>query len=98
MHRSDQIALETVQVLGLDDAFQIQAVLTVLLDLNAAALPHGGGKAQLVVGEQDLQGVDPVAQDFVQLLQQFVQAVAGLGAGQQDIGVKGESTRLVALL
>ena len=54
MHRSDQIALETVQVLGLDDAFQIQAVLTVLLDLNAAALPHGGGKAQLVVGEQDL--------------------------------------------
>ena len=82
---SDEIPFEAVEVFGLDDAFQIKAVFPVLLHLHAAALPHGGGEAEFVVGEQDLEGVDPVAEGLVQFLQQLVQTIAGLGAGQQDI-------------
>ena len=51
MRLSDQIALKAVQILGFDDAFQIQPILPVFLHLYAAALPHGGGKPQLVVGQ-----------------------------------------------
>ena len=51
---SDQIPFKAVQVFGLDDALQIQPVLPVFLHLHAAALPHGGGKAQLIVGQQHL--------------------------------------------
>ena len=40
----------------------------------------------------------PVAEHLVQLLQQLVQPVAGLGAGQQDIGVKAQGVGLVALV
>ena len=78
-----------LEIFRLDDAFQIKAVFPVLLHLHTAALPHGGGEAELVVGEQDLEGVDPVAEGLVQLLQQLVQTIAGFGAGQQDIRVKG---------
>ena len=46
---SDQISFKAVQVFGFYDAFQIQAVLPVLLHLHAAALPHGGGKTQLTL-------------------------------------------------
>ena len=74
-----------MEIFRLDDAFQVKAVFPVLLHLHAAALPHGGGEAELVVGEQDLEGVDPVAEGLIQLLQQLVQTIAGLGAGQQDI-------------
>ncbi len=51
---SDQIPFKAVQVFGLDDALQIQPVLPVFLHLHAAALPHGGGKAQFIVGQQHL--------------------------------------------
>ena len=40
----------------------------------------------------------PVAEHLVQLLQQLVQPVAGLGAGQQDIGVKAQGVGFVALV
>ena len=69
-----------MEIFRLDDAFQVKAVFPVLLHLHAAALPHGGGEAELVVGEQDLEGVDPVAEGLIQLLQQLVQTIAGLGA------------------
>ena len=69
-----------MQVLGLDDALQIQPVLPVFFHLHAAPLPHGGGEAQLIVGQQHPQGVHPVAEHFVQLCQQGVQTIAGLGA------------------
>ena len=42
--------------------------------------------------------MDPVAEGLIQLLQQLVQTIAGLGAGQQDIRVKGQGTGLVALV
>lgn len=51
---SDQIPFKAVQVFRLDDALQIQPVLPVFLHLHAAALPHGGGKAQFIVGQQHL--------------------------------------------
>ena len=51
---SDQIPFKAVQVFRLDDAFQIQPVLPVFFHLHAAPLPHGGGKAQLIVGQQHL--------------------------------------------
>ena len=98
MRLSDQIALKAVQVLGLDDALQIQPVLPVFLHLYAAALPHGGGKPKLVVGQQHPDGVHPVTEHLVQLLQQLVQPVAGFGAGQQDVGVKAQGVGLIALV
>ena len=98
MRLSDQIALKAVQVLGLDDALQIQSVLPVFLHLYAAALPHGGGKPKLVVGQQHPDGVHPVTEHLVQLLQQLVQPVAGFGAGQQDVGVKAQGVGLIALV
>ena len=79
---SDEVALEAVEILGLYDALKVEAVFAVLLQLDAAALPHGGGEAQLVVGQQDADGVDAVAEGLVQLGQQLVEAVAGLGAGE----------------
>ena len=57
-----QIALEAVEVFGLDDAFEVEAVFAVLLELDAAALPHGGGEAQLIVGQENADGVDAVAE------------------------------------
>jgi len=89
MRLSDQIALKAVQVLGLDDTFQIQPILPVFLCLHAAALPHGGGKSQLVVGQQHPDGVHPVAEHLVQLLQQLVQPAAGLGGGWPARGATG---------
>ena len=71
---SDQIALEAVEVFGLDDAFEVEAVFAVLLELDAAALPHGGGEAQLIVGQENADGVDAVAEGLVQLGQQLVEA------------------------
>ena len=71
---SDEVALEAVEVLGLYDALKVEAVFAVLLQLDAAALPHGGGEAQLVVGQQDADGVDAVAEGLVQLLQQLIDA------------------------
>ena len=71
-----------MEVFGLDDAFEVEAVFAVLLELDAAALPHGGGKAQLIVGQENADGVDAVAEGLVQLGQQLVEAVAGLGAGE----------------
>ena len=50
----NQESFKTVQVLRFDDAFQIKPVLPVFLHLHAAALPHGGGKAQFIVGQQHL--------------------------------------------
>ena len=91
-----EVPFKAVQVLGLDDALQIQAIFPVFFHLHAATLPHGGGKAQLVVGQQHPDGVHPVAEHLVQLLQQFVQPVAGLGAGQQDVGVKAQGVGFVA--
>ena len=73
MRLSDQIALKAVQILGFDDAFQIEPVLPVLLHLHAAPLPHGGGQAQLIIGQQHPDGVHTVAEHLVQLLQQLVQ-------------------------
>ena len=87
-----------MQILGLDDAFQIQPILPVFLCLHAAALPHGGGKSQLVVGQQHPDGVHTVAEHLVQLLQQLVQPVAGFGAGQQNVGVKAQGVGLIALV
>ena len=95
---SDQIALEAVEVFGLDDAFEVEAVFAVLLELDAATLPHGGGKAQLIVGQENADGVDAVAEGLVQLGQQLVEAVAGLGAGEQDVGVEAQRAGLVALV
>ena len=51
---SDQIPFKAVQVFRLDDALQIQPVLPVFFHLHAAALPHGSGKAQFIVGQQHL--------------------------------------------
>ena len=98
MRPSDQIALEAVEVFGLDDAFEIKAIFAVLLELDAAALPHGGGEAQLIVGQENADGVDAVAEGLVQLGQQLVEAVAGLGAGEQDVGVEAQRAGLVALV
>ena len=95
---SDEVALEAVEVLGLYDALKVEAIFAVLLQLDAAALPHGGGEAQLVVGQQDADGVDAVAEGLVQLLQQLVESVAGLGTGEQDVRVKAQCTGLVALV
>ena len=47
-----EVPFKAVQILGLDDALQIQAILPVFFHLHAATLPHGSGKAQLVVGQQ----------------------------------------------
>ena len=45
----NQESFKTVQVLSLNDAFQIEPVLPVFLHLHAAPLPHGGGQAQLII-------------------------------------------------
>ena len=79
-----------MEVFGLDDAFEVEAVFAVLLELDAAALPHGGGEAQLIVGQENADGVDAVTEGLVQLGQQLVEAVAGLGAGEQDVGVEAQ--------
>ena len=68
---SDQIALEAVEVFGLDDAFEVEAVFTVLLELDAAALPHGGGEAQLIVGQENADGVDAVAEGLYYTLDPY---------------------------
>ena len=56
-----EVSFKAVQILGLDDALQIQAIFPVFFHLHAATLPHGSGKAQLVVGQQHPDGVHPAA-------------------------------------
>ena len=89
-----EVPFKAVQVLGLDDALQIQAIFPVFFHLHTATLPHGSGKAQLVVGQQHPDGVHPVAEQLVQLLQQGVQPIAGLCTGEQDVRVKGQGCLL----
>ena len=47
MRSSDQIALEAVEVFGLDDAFEVEAVFTVLLELDAARSRMGAARPSL---------------------------------------------------
>ena len=95
---SAEIPLKAVEVFRFDDALQVEAILPVFFHLHAAPLPHGGGKAQLIIGEQHPDGMHPVAEGLIQLFEQGLQAVARFGAGQQDVRVKAESTGFVAFV
>ena len=56
------------------------ALLAVFLRRYAAAAAQDIGQGQLVIGQHDLNGADAVVQHLVDLRQQRVQAIAGLGA------------------
>ena len=94
----NQESLKTVQVLGFDDAFQIEPVLPVFLHLHAAPLPHGGGQAQLIIRQQHPDGVHPVTEQLVQLFQQGIQTVAVLALVNMMSGSKFRALGLSHLL
>ena len=69
-----------MQIVNFDCAAVIHAILAVFLRGDAAAAAQNVGQGQLVIGQHDLNGADAVVQHLVDLRQQRVQAIAGLGA------------------
>ena len=74
------------------------AVLAVFLRRYAAAAAQNVGQRQLVIGQHQLNGAHAVAQHIVQLGQKLRQAVAGLGARQQNVRVKRNGVRHIAFV
>ena len=87
-----------MQVVNFYGAAVIHAILAVFLRRDAAAAAENVRQRQLVIGQHDLDRAHAVVQHLVELCQQCGQTVAGLGARQQNVRVKGHGVGGVALV
>ena len=87
-----------MQIVDLDGGAVVDAVLSVFFLGHAAAAAQDVGQRQFIVGQQHLDAPHTVGQHIIDLGQQGGQAHARFGAGQQDVRVKGQQVRCIALI